>query len=102
MLALEALLDFCHPQQNIWQLLRNFIADLNVFGDAFIEVVWWGSRVVALYSLDCPTTRPITDEHGAVSGFVQVTDSGHTYVAVILANFIVAVTVIWLLMRAGP
>lgn len=75
-LALEALIAFTNPQQNIRQLLRNFIADLEVFGDAYIEVVWWGSRPVALYNLDCPTTTPITDEHGTVSSYVQVTDTG--------------------------
>lgn len=38
-LALEALLTFVNPTQNIRQLVRNFIADLLVFGDAYIEVV---------------------------------------------------------------
>ena len=75
-LALEALLEFVNPQQNIRQLVRNFIADLLVFGDAYIEVVWIGSRPVALYNQDSPTTTPIADEHGVISGYVQVTDYG--------------------------
>jgi HK97 family phage portal protein len=75
-LALEALLAFVNPQSNIRQLLRNFIADLEVFGDAYIEVVWAGNRPVALYNQDSPTTTPLADVHGNVSGYVQVTDFG--------------------------
>ena len=74
--ALEALIAYCNPQQNIRQLLRNAIADLQVFGDAYIEVAWWGSLPVALYNLDSPTTTPIADVHGAVTAYVQVTDFG--------------------------
>ena len=75
-LALEALLAFVNPQQNIRQLVRNFIADLLVFADAYIEVVWVGNRPVALYNQDSPTTTPIADEHGNITGYVQVTDFG--------------------------
>lgn len=74
--ALERFYSFCNPTQDIRQLLRNLIADLLVFGDAYLEVVWSGSQPVALYNLDCPTTTPIADEHGLVSGYVQVTDYG--------------------------
>lgn len=76
--AFENLIDFCNPRNDIRQLLRNVVADLEVFGDAFIEVVWWGSTPVALYNLDAPTTTPIADAHGTVSAYVQVTDSGQT------------------------
>lgn len=75
-LAFENLIDFCNPRNDIRQLLRNVVADLQVFGDAFIEVVWWGNTPVALYNLDAPTTTPLADAHGTVSGYVQVTDSG--------------------------
>ena len=75
-LALEALLAYCNPRNDIRQLLRNVVADLQVFADAYIEVVWWGNTPVALYNLDCPTTTPIADAHGTVTGYVQVTDQG--------------------------
>src|SRR5579859_3079265 len=75
-LALERLIGFCNPRHDIRQLLRNVIADLEVFGDAYIEVVWWGGVPVALYNLDCPTTIPLADAHGTVTGYVQVTDQG--------------------------
>ncbi len=75
-LALEALLDYCNPVNDIRQLLRNVVADLEVFADAFIEVVWWGNTPVALYNQDCPTTTPLADAHGAITGYVQVTDTG--------------------------
>jgi HK97 family phage portal protein len=75
-LALEALIAYTNPRQNIRQLLRSFIVDLLVFGDAFLEICWWGNQPVALYNLDSATTTPIADEHGVVSGYVQVTDYG--------------------------
>jgi hypothetical protein len=74
--ALERFYGFCNPTQDIRQLLRNLIADLLVFGDAYLEVVWSGSQPIALYNLDCPTTTPVADEHGKVLRYVQVTDYG--------------------------
>lgn len=75
-LALERLLNYCNPTEDIRQILRNVITDLEVFGDAFIEVVWVGNIPVALYNLDCPTVTPLADEHGKITGYVQVTDFG--------------------------
>lgn len=75
-LALEALIAYCNPVNDIRQLLRNVVADLEVFADAFLEIVWWGSTPVALYNLDCPTTTPLADAHGNITGYVQVTDTG--------------------------
>jgi hypothetical protein len=75
-LAVERLFDFTNDRQNIRQLLRNVVVDLLVFGDAFIEIVWWGNTPVALYNLDNPTTTPLADEHGKVTGSVQVTEWG--------------------------
>ncbi len=73
-LALERLLAWCNPREDIRQLLRGVIIDLLIFGDAYIEVVWLAGIPVALYSLDAPTMYPIADRHGVVSGYVQVTD----------------------------
>jgi HK97 family phage portal protein len=73
-LAAERLFEFTNPRQNIRQLLRNVVVDLLVFGDAFIEVTWWGNLPVALYNLDSPSTTPVTDEHGQVSKYVQLTE----------------------------
>jgi portal protein len=75
-LALERLLAYVNPQEDIRQLMRNVITDLLVFGDAFLEIVWWGSQPVALYSLDCPSMMPVADEHGTITGYVQMTDFG--------------------------
>jgi hypothetical protein len=74
--ALEGLLKYCNPTEDIRQILRNVITDLEVFGDAFVEVVWWGSQPVALYNLDSPSMSPLADEHGTITGYVQVTDLG--------------------------
>lgn len=75
-LALEALLKFVNPSQNCRQLCRNILADLLVFADAYIEVVWTGSQPVALYNQDSPTTTPVSDNHGNVTGYVQVSQYG--------------------------
>lgn len=72
--ALERLLAYCNPREDIRQLLRGIIVDLLVFGDAFVEVVWLGGYPVGLYSLDAPSMYPIADKHGVVSGYVQITD----------------------------
>jgi hypothetical protein len=76
--ALERFYAFCNPAQDIRQILRNAIAALVVFGDALLEVVWDGPTPVALYNLDVPTTYPLADEHGTVTGWKQVTDFGQT------------------------
>ena len=75
-LALEQLIAFTNPDQDIRQLMRNVIIDLLIFADAFVEVTWWGDTPVALWNLDSPTTTPTADEHGQVTGYVQVTDYG--------------------------
>jgi HK97 family phage portal protein len=75
-LQLERLLQFCNPREDIRQLMRSVIADLLVFGDAFIEVVWVLGIPVALYSLDSPSTTPLADQHGEITGYVQITDYG--------------------------
>lgn len=74
--ALERMLAYCNPQEDIRQILRGAITDLEVFGDAYLEVVRVGSQPVALYSLDCPSMAPITDAHGQVTRYVQVTEFG--------------------------
>lgn len=75
-LALERMLAYCNPTESIIKILRGVIADLQVFGDAYLEVVWVGDQPVALYSLDCPSMLPVTDAHGQVTRYVQVTELG--------------------------
>lgn len=75
-LGLERMLAYCNPTESIIKILRGVIADLLVFGDAYLEVVWVGAQPVALYSLDCPSMLPITDAHGQVTRYVQLTELG--------------------------
>lgn len=75
-LALGRLLDYVNPREDIRQLLRGCLADMLVFGDAFIEVVWFLGLPIALYSLDVPSMRIICDEHGEVTMYVQITEQG--------------------------
>lgn len=75
-LALERFIAYCNPTQDIRQVLRNVVADLQVFGGAYLEVAWWGNTPVAIWNQDYPTTTPIADEHGKITGYVQVSDYG--------------------------
>lgn len=75
-LALERLLAYCNPKQDVRQLMRSVITDLLVFGDAFLEIVWVGAQPVALYNLDATSTTPLADDHGQITGYVQVTEFG--------------------------
>ena len=73
--ALRRLFDFVNPNEDIRQLMRGIISDLLVFGDAFLEVVWLGDTPVALYSLDVPSMNILADEHGVITGYVQITEN---------------------------
>lgn len=73
---LARLLAYVNPREDIRQLLRGCLGDMLVFGDAFIEVVWFLGRPIALYSLDVPSMRIICDEHGDVTHYVQITEQG--------------------------
>jgi HK97 family phage portal protein len=75
-LQLQALLDYINPREDVRQLLRGALTDLLVFGDSFIEVVWFLGLPIALYSLDVPSMRIIADPHGEVEKFVQITEQG--------------------------
>lgn len=75
-LACEKLFQFTNKREDIRQLMRSVIADLLVFGDAFIEIVWLAGYPVALYSLDSPSMNVIADSHGEVTAYVQVTEFG--------------------------
>jgi hypothetical protein len=72
--ALQDLLDYCNPQMDIRQLLRGVVTDLQIYGDAFVEVVWLLGLPVALYLLDPATMTVLADEHGQVSGYLQALD----------------------------
>lgn len=75
-LELKRLLDYVNPREDIRQLLRGVLADMLVFGDAFLELVWFLGRPIAIYSLDVPSMRIICDEHGEVTRYVQITETG--------------------------
>ncbi|MEY9937302.1 phage portal protein [Streptacidiphilus sp. MAP5-3] len=73
-LALQQLLNYVNPREDIRQLLRGCLMDLLVFGDSFIEVVWFLGLPIALYSIDVPSMRIIADAHGEVEKYVQITE----------------------------
>ncbi|MDH6141149.1 phage portal protein BeeE [Kitasatospora sp. GP30] len=73
---LQQLIDYCNPYEDMQQLLRGLVTDLQVAGDAYLEVVWFLGEPIALYSLDAASMRIISDPHGVVTQYVQITDDG--------------------------
>jgi HK97 family phage portal protein len=71
---LKRLLKYTNPREDMVQLLRSAVIDLNLFGDAFIEVVTLLGEPVALYTLDATTMTVVADDHGEVTGYVQQVD----------------------------
>lgn len=73
---LKRLLRYTNPREDMVQLLRSAVIDLNLFGDAYIEVVTLLGEPVALYTLDATTMSVVADDHGEVTGYVQQVDGG--------------------------
>lgn len=73
---LQQLLDYCNPYEDVQQLLRGMVTDLQVAGDAYLEVVWFLGEPIALYSLDAASMRIRSDEHGVVEEYIQITEDG--------------------------
>ena len=71
---LRRLMRFVNPREDMVQLLRQTVIDLELFGDAYLEVVTLLGEPVAIYTLDATTMTVITDPHGEVSGYVQLVD----------------------------
>ncbi len=72
--ALRTLMCFTNPREDMIQVLRGTIADLLIFGDAYLEVSAVGGQPVAVYSLDAATMSVLCDEHGKVLGYEQYID----------------------------
>lgn len=75
---LRRLLKFTNPREDLIQLMRNAIVDLQLFGDAYIEIVTLLGHPVALYTLDATTMTVIADQHGEVLGYSQDVDGLRT------------------------
>lgn len=71
---LKRLLKWTNPREDMVQLLRSAVIDLNLFGDAYIEVVTLLGEPVALYTLDATTMTVVADDHGEVTGYIQQVD----------------------------
>lgn len=72
---IQQLLQYVNPSSDIRQLMRGVITDLMIFGDSFTEVVYVGGEPVALYPLDPITITILADEHGAVTGYKQTSET---------------------------
>lgn len=68
---LRAFLAFCNPREDIRQILRGVLTDLQTYGDAFLELTWLLGKPAGLYSLDSPSMVVVSDEHGKVEKYVQ-------------------------------
>jgi hypothetical protein len=71
---LRRLMRFVNPREDMVQLLRQTVTDLELFGDAYLEVVRIAGEPVAIYTLDSTTMTVVTDPHGEVTGYVQQID----------------------------
>jgi hypothetical protein len=71
---LRRLMKYVNPREDMVQLLRQTVTDLELFGDAYLEVVRIAGEPVALYTLDATTMTVVTDAHGEVTGYVQQID----------------------------
>lgn len=76
----QALFDYVNPDQDIRQLMRQVVTDLEIFADSFTEVTWAYREPVALWTLDCQTMSVLSDEHGNVDGYMQKTSNGQTVI----------------------
>ncbi|MEV8324520.1 phage portal protein [Kitasatospora sp. NPDC056731] len=74
MTRLKRLLRFTNPHEDIVQLLRNVATDLELFGDAYLELVRLLGEPVAIYTLDATTMTVLSDQHGEVTGYRQDVD----------------------------
>lgn len=77
-LRLKRLMKFCNPREDMVQLLRNVVTDLELFGDAYLEIVVLLGEPIALYTLDATTMTVLSDEHGEVTGYHQDVDGVRT------------------------
>jgi SPP1 gp7 family putative phage head morphogenesis protein len=75
-LAAERLFAYTNERQNILQLLRAAAAGLVIGADSFIEIVWIGKIPVALHMLPARDMTPLMDQHGQLTGYVQLTEYG--------------------------
>ncbi|MFF0409068.1 phage portal protein [Kitasatospora sp. NPDC004745] len=71
---LRRLLRFTNPHEDMVQLLRNAVTDLELFGDAYLEIVRLLGEPVAIYTLDATTMTVLSDQHGEVTGYRQDVD----------------------------
>lgn len=73
---LDALTKYTNDREDLIQIVRSTVTDLQVFGDGFLERGNIAGLVAALWSLDATTVDVMCDEHGNISGFAQTLDSG--------------------------
>ncbi|MGH7743223.1 MAG: phage portal protein [Candidatus Dormibacteria bacterium] len=71
---LKRLMRFVNPREDMVQLLRSVVTDLQLFGDAYLEIVSLLGEPIALYTLDSTTMTVISDQHGEVTGYNQSVD----------------------------
>lgn len=72
--AMRKLMRFTNPREDLVQVLRGVVSDLEIFGDAYLEVSLVLGQPVALYSLDSASMSVLADEHGVVTGYRQYID----------------------------
>lgn len=71
--TLQEFFSNCNPNDTLLEIIDDITRDVNVFGNAFVEVVYGpDGKPRELWNLDATTMRVVADEHGAILGYVQV------------------------------
>jgi HK97 family phage portal protein len=63
----------CNPNDTLLEILDDITRDEYVFGNAFIEVVYGADgKPKELWNLDATTMRVKADDHGGITGYIQI------------------------------
>jgi len=63
----------CNPNDTLLEILDDIARDVYVFGNAFLEVVYGpDGKPRELWNLDATSIRVKADEHGSITGYIQV------------------------------
>ncbi|HOX23251.1 MAG TPA: hypothetical protein PLL10_07285, partial [Elusimicrobiales bacterium] len=63
----------CNPNDTLLEIIDDIARDVYVFGNAFLEVVYGADgKPRELWNLDATTMRVQADEHGTITGYIQI------------------------------
>ena len=69
--TIKQLLSFVNDDDDFLQLVRSFITDLGIYGEAYMEIVYKAGKPYALHKIDCITMNYKLERHGQVVQYIQ-------------------------------